>query len=178
MLGLPYDPADFAEFKIYYLHGLESKPFGTKYRALDEHLDVYANDYSMFDAERDIEGRVAKGLADIKYDERVFLVGSSFGGLMAALMFQEVPEKIVGMVLLAPALTFEQAKAIKTLERTVIIHGEHDELIPFDDVARIAAELSVPLIKVKDTHRLHNSLATITSTVKLEVERALSSLGA
>ena len=171
MLGLPSDPSDFADFKIYYLHGLESGPFGTKYRALDEHLDIYAYDYRQYDSDRDIKGRVAKGLRDLEHEDRVFLVGSSFGGLQAALMFQEIPDKIVGMVLLAPALTFEQAEDISILERTVILHGVRDEVIPYDAVARFAQRFDVPLVTVEDTHRLHHSLPKIVEVVQQQVER-------
>jgi pimeloyl-ACP methyl ester carboxylesterase len=91
-LGYPYP-------MIVFVHGLEGSPQGRKaqrLRALGLPLQV-----------RDLRGVSLQGRYDaVERDTRggrALLVGSSYGGLVAALLAQAHPERFTGLVLCAPA---------------------------------------------------------------------------
>jgi predicted esterase YcpF (UPF0227 family) len=90
------------------------------------------------------------------------LVGSSMGGLMAALFAAQHPEQIRKMVLLAPALTlpgFAMDLADPISTQTTIIQGTQDAFIPLEPTRRLAEKLFLHLnyIVVDDDHRLHKT---------------------
>ncbi len=89
------------------------------------------------------------------------MVGSSFGGLMATCYARDYPEKCSRLILLAPALNFEEfsppLKKIQTPTRIII--GEHDTVTPPSLVLPLAkqsfAEAEISL--VDDDHMLHTT---------------------
>ncbi|MBN1380392.1 MAG: alpha/beta hydrolase [Deltaproteobacteria bacterium] len=83
-----------------FIHGLESSSQGTKgvyFRS--KYPDMIVEDYT-----GPLENRMVRlnGLLADKTD--LILVGSSYGGLMAAIYACDHPEKVKKLILLAPAL--------------------------------------------------------------------------
>ncbi len=94
------------------------------------------------------------------------IIGSSLGGLMAALFASRHPEQVRKLVLLAPALSLpafsEEVKAPINVQ-CHLIHGTRDEVVPLEDV-RILANKTFPqitFIVVEDDHRLHKTAETV-----------------
>jgi pimeloyl-ACP methyl ester carboxylesterase len=90
------------------------------------------------------------------------LVGSSLGGLMAALFAMQHPAQVRKLVLLAPALTlpgFTRSLASQISIPTVIIQGTRDNFIPFEPTRKLAEKVFTNLtyMVVDDDHRLHKT---------------------
>jgi pimeloyl-ACP methyl ester carboxylesterase len=90
------------------------------------------------------------------------LVGSSLGGLMAALFATQHPGQVRKLVLLAPALTlpgFTRSLNSQIPIPTTIIQGTQDALIPLEPTRRLAEKVFTDLsyIVVDDDHRLHKT---------------------
>jgi pimeloyl-ACP methyl ester carboxylesterase len=90
------------------------------------------------------------------------IVGSSLGGLMAALFTTQAPGQVQKLVLLAPALTlpeFAEIPPASIAVPTVIIQGRRDELIPLEAARRLAEKAFTHLtyLVVDDDHRLHKT---------------------
>ena len=103
------------------------------------------------------------------------LAGSSWGGLASALTAMQIPEKLKGLLLLAPALHYpespndEPEKLIAPDSVPVtIIHSTTDEIVPIS-ASKNYIERSgnnVQLIEVEDNHVLENSIELIISEAK------------
>ena len=90
------------------------------------------------------------------------LIGSSLGGLMAALFATQHPGQLRKLILLAPALTlpgFTRTLPSQISIPTIIIQGTHDEFIPLEPTRRLAEKVFTNLtyIAVDDDHRLHKT---------------------
>jgi pimeloyl-ACP methyl ester carboxylesterase len=90
------------------------------------------------------------------------LIGSSLGGLMAALFAMNHPGQVRKLVLLAPALTlpgFTKSLSSQISLPTIIIQGTHDEFIPLEPTRKLAEKVFMNLtyIPVDDNHRLHKT---------------------
>lgn len=154
---------------IYFFHGLESGPIGTKYLRLSEDFEVTSPDFQGMDIWERLEKaeRETRGLSDL------VVVGSSYGGLLAALLYSKHPERFRGYVLMAPALYREAADKVERMpENAVVIHGTHDEIVPIDPVRQKCAELGVEITEVDDNHRLHGSLDLMADAVREVLENA------
>ena len=90
------------------------------------------------------------------------LIGSSLGGLMAALFTLQHPAQVRKLVLLAPALMlpdFPQNLAAPISIPTVIVQGTRDEFIPLEPSRKLAEKVFTNLtyMVVDDDHRLHRT---------------------
>lgn len=88
------------------------------------------------------------------------LIGSSLGGLMAALFATRHPGQVRKLTLLAPALNLpEFARRLpKPVDvPTLLIIGKKDDVIPVETVRRLAKRVFPKLtyLSVDDDHRLH-----------------------
>lgn len=96
-------------------------------------------------------------LAPMLQTESWVLIGSSYGGLMAALWTHLHPDLVVRLILLAPALHYQDfSPTFSVTTPTLLVHGQADEVVPPDlteEKARLAfANLTVR--RVQDDHRL------------------------
>jgi pimeloyl-ACP methyl ester carboxylesterase len=94
------------------------------------------------------------------------LIGSSLGGLMAALFTTKHPEQVHHLVLLAPALNLpEFSKHLPKAVRvpTLLIHGRKDDVVPPEMVRRLTKQIFPRLtyMLVDDDHRLHHTAETL-----------------
>jgi pimeloyl-ACP methyl ester carboxylesterase len=138
-----------------FLHGLESSSRGAKATFLQGlYPDMVIPDFTGSLAERmaSLRAKLA-GQKDIK------LIGSSFGGLMAAIFAMENQEAVVRIVLLAPALNFPEFSGY-TFQRLNIpawmIIGRDDSVTPAEKVVPVARKIFATLCyyEVDDDHML------------------------
>jgi len=90
------------------------------------------------------------------------IIGSSLGGLMAALFATQAPGQVQKLALLAPALALPEFAEIPPASidvPTLIIQGTRDELIPLEASRGIAEKVFTNLtyLVVDDDHRLHKT---------------------
>ncbi|MEN8256411.1 MAG: alpha/beta hydrolase [Thermodesulfobacteriota bacterium] len=119
-----------------FLHGLDSSSQGTKGRYFNTHFpDVLSPDFN-----GDLEQRLIQ-LEKVCCDfEKVILIGSSFGGLMATCFAILHPSRVVKLILLAPALNFEDYHPPATMiaSPTLLVMGAQDSVCPPEIVVPLA----------------------------------------
>jgi len=162
---------------LLWAHGLEGKPHGHKVASLwGAGLIVLAPDFQELALAQRVEllTRVTGDLVR-KCEQRLVLAGSSYGGLAAALLAAQHPERLKGLLLLAPALGFDespnddpQALIAPPEVPTIIIHGTDDVVVPLADSRDYAARSGdhVELREVDDDHMLHNSIPAIVAAAR------------
>ena len=104
--------------------------------------------------------RILSNKSDIR------IVGSSFGGLMAALFAMENGSQVKRMILLAPAINMIGLAPQKQEKISVpvwIYHGRDDEVISLTDINPVAKEIFTDLSFniVDDDHFLHKTFKTL-----------------
>lgn len=90
------------------------------------------------------------------------IIGSSFGGLMAALFTCERPSQVRKLVLMAPALVLPEFAAdppAPVQAPTVIYHSFRDEIVPMEPVRALAEQVFTTLEfhVVDDEHGLYKT---------------------
>lgn len=105
------------------------------------------------------------------------IIGSSFGGLMAALFACQHPTQVRKMVLMAPALVwqdFANAPPAAIDVPTVIYHGMHDQIVPLIPVQQLAERVfrNLSFNVVDDDHGLYKTAHAIDWKVVLEEDIA------
>ena len=156
---------------LVWAHGLWGSPNGSKVTAIRESgIEVTSPDFNEMELVDRVE--LLKETIDIG---DVVLAGSSWGGLACALTAQEKPEKLRGLLLLAPALHYpehpndvpEKLIAPDNVPVT-IIHSTTDDIVPIsaskDYIERSGN--NVQLIEVEDSHVLKESIELIISEAK------------
>jgi len=103
------------------------------------------------------------------------IIGSSFGGLMAAMFACQRPLQVDKLVLLAPALIWPDFAANPPAPidvQTSIYHGSRDELIPLDAVQKLAEQVFRNLVfhAVDDDHGLYKTVHQIDWVKELGME--------
>jgi pimeloyl-ACP methyl ester carboxylesterase len=153
-----------------FIHGLESSSQGTKGSFFRKRYpQMIIADFSGSFAERmeNLEGLLAG-------KESLVIVGSSFGGLMAAAYAGLYEKRVKKLVLLAPALHLEPFNSLvpkKLPMPAVIYHGLRDEVVPMEAVRAVAAKIFVnhTFTVVDDDHSLHTTFASIDWDALLSV---------
>jgi alpha-beta hydrolase superfamily lysophospholipase len=145
-----------------FIHGLESSSRGTKGTFFRKHYpDMIVEDYF-----GSFQSRMEK-LEDLLNNKNdLILVGSSFGGLMAAVYAHIHKERVGRLILLAPALHLEFYKPYRNKKLsipTTIFHGSEDNVVPLEDVRLTAGKvfLNHEFNIVEDDHSLHKTFPSI-----------------
>lgn len=140
-----------------FLHGLDSSGSGTKGTFFSRRYpDMLRPDFH-----GTLEERLMQLYGIIADRTGLAVVGSSFGGLMAARLASAHPARVRRLILLAPALNFHEYRApIRPIEaETVLVIGSGDTVTPPEIVIPAAeascANLTVNL--VDDDHLLHHT---------------------
>ena len=144
-----------------FIHGLESTSQGTKgvyFRT--KYPDMIIEDFSGPFAQR---MEKLNGLLAGK--NNLILVGSSYGGLMAAVYACNNEERMKKLILLAPALHIDPYKPYLNRQLHIpvtIFHGKDDDLVPPDWIKNIARNLFVNHVYhlMDDDHPLHRTFYT------------------
>ncbi|MEM7183859.1 MAG: YqiA/YcfP family alpha/beta fold hydrolase [Spirochaetota bacterium] len=149
---------------VYFNHGKESGPNGSKIQAMAEvaHTQGYLVESPNYSGMKDPQQRVAKLLSLRPAAERLVLVGSSMGSYVATQASQSL--QVDGLFLLAPAFYIpeygEPAPPPKARHCT-IVHGWNDELIPVGKIYQYAQQYQIPLHILADGHRLTEKITSI-----------------
>ena len=101
------------------------------------------------------------------------LVGSSFGGVMGAVFAGKYPTRVKRLILLAPALTFQEFKAHVNKRihvPTMIVHGRMDDVVPMAPVRQIARQVFTQLRfdQVEDDHVLTRTFPVLDWEILLK----------
>ena len=145
----------------FFLHGLDSSTRGTKARWFRQRFpQVGMQDYHGDLAQRleQLEAQLA-GIGDLT------LIGSSFGGLMAACFALRHPERCRQLILLAPALNFSayHPPPVPIAVPVLLVMGEHDDVCPpalvLPQAQASFRELTVRL--EDDGHMLHRTFPAL-----------------
>jgi pimeloyl-ACP methyl ester carboxylesterase len=157
-----------ASLKIF-IHGLESNNQGTKAVYFRKNFPGMLTP----NFPGSLDERMAKLRALLSGERDIILVGSSFGGLMASIFAMENEPSVKRLVLLAPAINLMEFSPYRDrkLQRPVhLYHGRQDEVIPLEDVHRVARQVFSDLTfhAVDDDHYLHKTFE------KIEWDRLLS----
>ena len=145
-----------------FLHGLESSSQGVKgafFKA--SYPGMIVEDFS-----GSFEERMARLREILQDKDDLILVGSSYGGLMAAVFACETAKKIRRLILLAPALNHMPPASCSGLKLdlpVIVYHGSQDEVVAAEPVHTLARNLFTDLTYhlVEDDHSLHQTFFTI-----------------
>lgn len=155
---------------VYFSHGQESGPWGTKIRAMADAVRELGCRAESVDYQgiADPGDRVSKLLAECgNVDERLILVGSSMGAYVATAAASRL--KAAGLFVLAPAYGIagwpELPPPDATLPHT-IVHGWRDDVVPVDNSIRYARERRATLHIVDGDHRLAANIDEIISLLE------------
>jgi len=145
-----------------FVHGLESSGRGAKGLFFRER---YPN-MIIEDFDGPFAQRMEKLEELLAEKNELVLVGSSFGGLMAAVYACMHEERVRKLILLAPALHLEPFRPHldKILQIPVaIFHGLQDDVVPLEAVRTIAKRSFADhtLTVLDDDHSLHRTFATL-----------------
>jgi pimeloyl-ACP methyl ester carboxylesterase len=117
-----------------------------------------------------------QGLRTILGDESDWtMIGSSFGGLMAAIFTCQRPQQVEKLVLLAPALIWPEFASNPPDPVDVpvtIYHGSRDEVIPIEAARALAEQVfrKLSFNVVDDDHGLHKTIHELDWPVLLGVK--------
>jgi len=152
-------------FTIYFAHGQESGPWGTKIRRLAKEAKalghrVESPDYSDLKAP---EPRVERLLGlHPELQAPLVLVGSSLGGWVSLKASEKLRPS--GLFLLAPAVgmeVFSEASPPPHSGVCEVVQGWRDEVVPPDGVIRFAEQHRCTLHLLDSGHRLTDQLDRI-----------------
>ncbi|MGV8059751.1 MAG: alpha/beta fold hydrolase [Smithellaceae bacterium] len=147
---------------LVFIHGLESTSQGVKGQFFRQHFpEMIIEDYT-----GDFSGRMRKLSGLLAGKNNLILVGSSYGGLMAAQFALQNESRVQKMILLAPALNLPEFSpgAGQQLNLPVIIyHGEDDNIVDPYAVKNIAGKVfrQLEYHLVCDDHSLQNTFPSI-----------------
>ena len=163
--------------KLYFLHGMESSPKGTKAQLLRRHYP----DCVIPRLPPDITKRL--GILKELITEPSWIIGSSLGGLSSLMFAMEKPKLVKEMIILAPAVGFFDSNIFNEQEKQLIsksiiptgipccvIAGEEDDVIPLEEIKKMVErspdQSQITLTIVKDGHSLNQSLDLLLKLVK------------
>jgi pimeloyl-ACP methyl ester carboxylesterase len=147
---------------IIFIHGQESSSQGTKGHFFTQLFP----EMTIPDFAGDIPTRMAE-LNDILVGKsNIIMIGSSLGGLMAALYAFQNQDTIKKLILLAPALNlpeFDPYLSKKLALPVSVFHGKNDEVIPSQLIQTIATRVftNLSFTLLDDDHRLTKTFTTI-----------------
>lgn len=149
-------------YTLVFIHGLESTSQGNKAQYFRKWFpQMIIEDYT-----GDFETRMNRLNRILSGKDNLILVGSSYGGLMAARFALDNEKRIRKMILIAPALTiegFESAVKQKLQIPVILYHGTKDDVVDPCDVKRIAENTFARLEHhlVEDDHPLSSVFAQL-----------------
>lgn len=162
---------------IYFAHGMESGPQGTKIKALSKvgeslGFQIESPDYT---STKDPDERVEMLLRlNPNAGKNLVLVGSSMGSYVVTVASEKI--KPQGLFLLAPAFCipiFKHQEPIPYAKETLIIHGWNDEIIPVEGIIKFSQKYKTELHLLDSDHVLINKLSIIETLFATFLERLL-----
>jgi pimeloyl-ACP methyl ester carboxylesterase len=150
------------ESTLVFIHGLDSSSRGAK----GAYFQARYPRMIVEDFVGTFEERMAQMEALLADQGDLTLIGSSLGGLMAAVFSCRNGEKIAKLILLAPALNHLPPAFYQDLHLNfpvVIYHGSQDDVVPPVPVHDLAHKIFTNLTYhlVEDDHSLHQTFFTL-----------------
>ena len=151
--------------KVYFSHGKESGPWGTKIKRLatiaeDHGCGVESIDYT---DSMDPDFRIERLLGVLRNETEDFiLVGSSMGGYVSLVASETADSKAV--FLMAPALYIPGYRRQQYPSRSrhiEIVHGWSDDIIPLENSIRYAREADCGLHLISGDHALNGVIDVV-----------------
>ncbi|MDZ7645005.1 MAG: alpha/beta fold hydrolase [Woeseiaceae bacterium] len=154
---------------VYFSHGQESGPWGTKIRSMAETVRALGCRAESVDYQGIAEpgARVDKLLAACEgLAEPPLLVGSSMGGYVATAAAG--PLRARGVFVLAPAYFMPGFDNLVPPSGVplAIVHGWRDDVVPVDNSIRFAAACRATLHVVDGDHRLAENIDEINAWLR------------
>ena len=156
---------------IIFIHGLESSGQGFKAKFLRKIFpEILTPDFKPYTPKLSYQALLSERMTQLKSILEVkslwILIGSSFGGLMGALYTCKYPEKVLHLILLAPALLSPELNPNKFNPINVpvtIYHGKNDSVVPLKLTRKRAEKLFLNLEHhvLDDDHMLHHTVQNI-----------------
>ena len=150
---------------VYFSHGQESGPWGTKIQAMAEavrNLGCRAESVD-YRGIADPTERVEKLIAECRaVEEPLVLVGSSMGGHVATAAAARLDA--IGLFVLAPAYYIAEYEHLTPPAPDIpisIVHGWRDDVVPAEASIRFASECHATLHLVDGDHRLTENIDEI-----------------
>jgi pimeloyl-ACP methyl ester carboxylesterase len=165
---------------VYFSHGQESGPWGTKIRSMAETVRSLGCRAESVDYQgiADPTERVVRLLEECRQvREPLILVGSSMGGHVATAAAAETGA--VGLFLLAPAYYMEGFEALTPPPPAipiVIVHGWRDDVVPVRNSIRYAGNCMATLHVVNGDHRLTANLDEINCYLRRFVAERIEAI--
>lgn len=150
------------ESTMVFIHGLESSGQGAKGAFFQARYPrMIVADFS-----GSFGSRMAKLETLLAEKDNLILIGSSYGGLMAAVYAGRNQPKIAKLILLAPALNHMPPELCQDRQLdfpVVIYHGNQDEVVPPGPVHELARKIfnNLTYHLVQDDHSLHQTFFTL-----------------
>jgi predicted esterase len=157
---------------IIFIHGQESSSRGTKGLFFKKHFpEMIIPDFT-----GDVSSRMIKLEEILSGKKGIIMVGSSLGGLMAALYGLQNEDRVDTLILLAPALSlpeFDPFRSRKFSAPVCVFHGRDDELLPVGQIREIAKTVfpNLTFTVLDDDHRLSRTFTSIDWPGLLESKR-------
>ncbi len=163
--------------KVYFSHGKESGPWGTKIK----HLAKIAEDMGSVIVESidytdtmEPDLRVVRLLEVLAQEQDDFvLVGSSMGGYVSLVASEQTEARAI--FLMAPALyiqSYRRQEYHSRCSHIEIVHGWADDVIPPEHSIRYAKEADCMLHLISGDHALNSSLEVVAELFEGFLERA------
>ena len=160
---------------VIFSHGQESGPWGTKIRAMAEtvrSLGCHADSID-YQGIADPSERVEKCVQACRgIEDTLVLVGSSMGGHVATAAAEKTGA--AGLFVLAPAYYMAGYEGLTPAPPPIpicIVHGWHDDIVPFENSIRYARNCSATLHIIDGDHRLTANIAEINAYLVQFLER-------
>jgi predicted esterase len=150
---------------IYFSHGMESSPKGTKIRVLSKVAESHGYSHESIDYTDtfDPDIRAERLIRICQEDSRnKIFVGSSMGAYVSLCACKKI--KTNGLFLMAPALYlpgYKQQEFNVTSDFISVIHGFRDEVIPFEHSIRFSKQHLCDLHLINSDHRLNDRIKDI-----------------
>lgn len=150
---------------VYFSHGQESGPWGTKIRSMAETVRALGCRVESVDYQgiADPTARVEKLIGECRdVSEPLILVGSSMGGHVATAAAETVGA--TGLFVLAPAYFMPEYEELTPKPPDipiVIVHGWRDDVVPVENSIRFARQCRATLHVLDGDHRLTDNIAEI-----------------
>jgi len=169
----------YHNFKLYYIHGYKSSPNGAKGVLFKDELNAVAIKYRDCEPEKLIISSCLNQISNaIKNEENIVLIGSSFGGFLAATTAID-NSNVKKLILLNPAIippltNLDNYKNIpmrilvdmvdrrlfekKIFADIIILRSTKDEVIPDSWVLTFAKSQEATVMFFHDNHRFSRNL--------------------
>jgi dienelactone hydrolase len=148
--------------RLIFIHGLDGTSQGEKAQLLRGIFPgILTPDFTGA-----LEARLESLRSIVGNDRGWRMVGSSFGGLMAAIFACERPVQVEQLILLAPALLWPDFAASPPAPvdvPAIIYHGTQDKIIPLQPTKELAYKIfrNLDFRTVEDDHGLYKTVHAI-----------------